>query len=96
MSYRKIPLGRYLKVMQNPSMTYEELANIMYTDVIDGFKKDWVQYTLDRIHVESIYIVHDPLDKCYCNRFVERYRSDKELEEEMHVKPLDLKHLGEI
>lgn len=96
MNYRKIPLGRYLKVMKNPSMTFEELYNIMYTEIKTTLVEDWIQHTLDRIHVESIYIVHDPLDKCYCNRCVERFRSDKELEEEMNVKPLDLKHLGEL
>lgn len=94
MSYRKIPLGRYLKVAHNPSMTFEELANMMYTDVVDKSRRDWVMFTLDRIHREDIYIVHDPIEGCYCNRYVERYRNDKEMEEEMRVKPLTI--LGEI
>lgn len=96
MNYRKIPLGRYLKVAHNPSMTFEELANIMYTEIETGSRKNWVQFTLDKIHVRSIYIVHDPVEDCYCNRDVEDYDSYKELEEEMKVKPYYLKQLGEL
>lgn len=96
MSYRKIPLGRYLKVAHNPSMTFEELANIMYTEIETIHTKDWVQHTLGAIHVRDIYIVHSPLDECYSNRDVEDYNSDKELEEEMNVKPFYLKQLGEL
>lgn len=87
MSNRKIPLGRYLKVAHNPSMTFEELADIMYTDVVEYHTKDWVQFTLEIIHKHDVYIVHSPLDKCYCNKYVEHYSSDKEMEEEMKVKP---------
>ena len=94
MNPRKIPVGRYIKVMRNPSMTFEELANIMYTDV-DG-SRNWVEYTLECIHSRDIYIVHSPLDECYCNRYVEDYNSDRDMEEEMKVKPLCLKHLGEL
>lgn len=88
MNYRKIPVGRYLKVMRNPSMTFEELANIMYTDVEEACKRDWVRYTLKEIHERSIYIVHDPIEDCYCNKLVKNYNSDREMEEEMKVKPL--------
>ena len=66
----------------------------MYTDV-DG-SRSWVEYTLEHIHSRDIYIIHSPLDECYCNRYVEDYNSDKEMEEEMKVKPLCLKHLGEL
>lgn len=86
MSIRKIPLGRYIKVMRNPSMTFEELSNIMYTDV-DG-SRSWVQYTLDHIHETAVYIIHDPIEDCYCNRLVKNYNSDRDMEEEMKVKPL--------
>lgn len=94
MSYRKIPLGRYLKVARNPSMTFEELANIMYTDVGKAHANAWTQLTLDRIHLRDIYIVHSPIDQCYSNRDVEDYDNVKEMEEEMKVKPL--KQLGEL
>lgn len=90
MTYRKIPLGRYLKVMKNPSMTFEELANIMYTDAAENSRKDWVQFTLDIIHRKDVYIVHSPIDSCYRNQYVESYSSDKEMEEEMKVKPLTI------
>ena len=92
MNYRKIPLGRYLKVMKNPSMTFEELANIMYTDVDDS--RSWVMFTLEQIHSRDIYIVHSPSDECYRNINVEDYDNVKEMEEEMKVKPL--KQLGEL
>lgn len=88
MMERRIPLGRYLKVMKNPSMTFKELANIMYTGDVDGFKKDWVQFTLDKIHETDIYIVHNPIEDCYCNRYVRHYNTDKDMEEENKVKPL--------
>ena len=88
MSYRKIPLGRYLKVAHNPSMTFEELFDIMYTKDVEGTVNAWVQITLDKIHKWDIYIVHSPIDNCYSNRCVEDYSSDKEMEEEMKVKPL--------
>lgn len=86
MNPRKIPVGRYIKVNRNPSMTFEELANIMYTDV-DG-SRSWVEYTLEHIHRTDVYIVHDPIEECYCNKFVKDYNSDKDMEEEMKVKPL--------
>lgn len=96
MSYRKIPLGRYLKVARNPSMTFKELFDIMYTkDVVDDVK-GWVEYTLDIIHEIDVYIIHSPIDGCYCNRYVKDYNSAKEMEEELKVKPLCLKHLGEL
>ncbi len=88
MNYRKIPVGKYLKVRQNPSMTVKELANIMYTDVDKAGSRGWVEFTLDIIHERDVYIVHSPLDECYCNRYVEDYNSDREMEEEMKVKPL--------
>ena len=90
MSYRKIPLGRYLKVMKNPSMTFEELFDIMYTETVGNALNSWVQLTLDNIHRKDIYIVHSPIDNCYRNRCVEEYRNDKEMEEEMKVKPLTI------
>ena len=85
---RRIPLGRYLKVMKNPSMTFKELANIMYTGDVEDSTKGWVEFTLGIIHRKDIYIVHDPVEGCYCNKEVEDYDSDKELEKEMKVKPL--------
>lgn len=88
MSIRKIPLGRYMKVEHNPSMTFEELANIMYTNVVRTCTHDWVQYTLDMIHETDVYIIHDPIEDCYCNRLVKNYNSDRDMEEEMKVKPL--------
>lgn len=90
MNYRKIPVGRYLKVDRNPSMTFKELANIMYTDVDKADSRGWVKYTLDIIHEIDVYIVHSPIDGCYCNRYVKDYNSAKEMEEEMKVKPLAL------
>ena len=68
MSTRKIPLGRYLKVMKNPSMTFEELFDIMYTKDAEGPVNAWVQITLDKIHKGDMYIVHSPIDDCYSNR----------------------------
>lgn len=90
MNYRKIPVGRYLKVMRNPSMTLKELSNIMYTETVTNSMTDWAQYTLTLIHERDIYIVHSPIDGCYCNRFVGHYASAKDMEEEMKVKPLTL------
>lgn len=94
MNYRKIPQGRYLKVMRNPSMTFKELSDIMYTETVTNSMTDWVQYTLELIHIKDVYIVHSPIDGCYCNRYVEHYASAKDMEEEMKVKPLTL--LGEL
>lgn len=90
MSYKKIPLGRYIKVLRNPSMTFEELFNIMYTGIEPKTVKVWVQITLDKIHKRDMYIVHSPIDYCYSNRCVEDYRNAKEMEEEMKVKPLSI------
>lgn len=94
MNYRKIPLGRYLKVAHNPSMTFKELFDIMYTKNVPDTVNNWVQITLDKIHKRDIYIVHSPIEDCYSNRYVEEYSSDKEMEEEMKVKPLAF--LGEL
>ena len=90
MNYRKIPRGRYLKVAHNPSMTFKELSDIMYTSAVANHTRDWVQFTLELIHTRDIYIVHSPIDGCYCNRYVEHYASAKDMEEEMKVKPLTL------
>lgn len=88
MTYRKIPLGRYLKVAYNPYMTFEELFDIMYTKDVGNALNSWVQITLDKIHKRDMYIVHSPIDGCYSNIYVEDYSSDKYMEEEMKVKPL--------
>ena len=77
-----------MKVEHNPSMTFKELYNIMYTKDAPDTVNDWVQHTLNIIHKRDIYIVHNPIEDCYSNRDVEDYNSDKELEEEMKVKPL--------
>lgn len=79
-----------MKVEHNPYMTFEELYNIMYTKDAENIVNDWVRFTLDAIHTRDIYIVHDPIADCYCNRYVEDYNSVKDMEEEMKVKPLTL------
>lgn len=97
MSFRKIPLGRYITVKRNPNITLEEVYNILYkSDIDDCIRKDWVELCMRAIQTEDIYLIHTPLEGCYIKKFVSTFDSVAEMEEEWEVKPLYLKQLGEL